>query len=241
MAIDLTFASVCKSLQDECPEMAEDINNFSTIILALSVAATAGPVAVAVGLTSATPLAVGLTAIGTLANLIGIKNEIPRIAISIINKVASKREDDPFTHFKRLECAYYLLCYTSFFEALGQDKQLSRLLKNAKVTKNDKLSVTRKATQELWGSTTTQTSENNDNETTLLNFKLELPHPAVTFEEQTQQLQPLYEYLALGTENLITKLAIWDQISEQEHIKTQEALKKLPAKALMFWCLENNK
>ncbi len=78
MAIDLTFDGVCKSIKDECPEIAEDINTLSDFALILSVAAAASPItAVAVtGVTAPSSALIALTAVGTLANLFTIKEKV---------------------------------------------------------------------------------------------------------------------------------------------------------------------
>ncbi|WP_220202394.1 NACHT domain-containing protein [Reticulibacter mediterranei] len=235
MTIDLTFDKACQSLKDEYPEISDDINNFSNLLLILGVAATGPAVAVAVG-TTATPLAVGLTAVGILANLFGVKNEIPRIVKSIINTVTRRRGNDPLDHFHRLERAYCLLCYVAFFEALGRDKCLASFLKKAGVTREEKLAVANQATREVWGPNIQASSDDRTGgKPAFLEFKPTLPHPAETFEEQIKQLQPLYGRLTLGTEQFFKKLAVWEKASRQDRSSVSEALKNLPVRAAEYF------
>src|SRR2546421_933657 len=128
MAIDLTFDSVCKSIKNEYSDLAEDINAFSDIALTFGVAAAAGPItAVAVaGATTGTPppALIALTAVGTLANLFAVKDKISQTVERIINKITSVKDNDPLQQMSRMERAYYLICYTAFFEGLGREKEL---------------------------------------------------------------------------------------------------------------------
>ncbi len=94
MVMDLTFESACKIVKNEHPELAPDIDAFLNIALTTGVTTLAVPIAAASGAMVLTPALIILTAIGTLSNLFGVKNEIFKVGERIISKITSKREQN---------------------------------------------------------------------------------------------------------------------------------------------------
>jgi hypothetical protein len=193
MARDLSFESACQIVKGEYPELVKDIDKFAGIVLTAGTAIAAIPIAAAVGPTVLTPAAIILTAVGTLSNLLGVKNEILAISEHIIAKVTSKRDKDTLKMFERMQQAYTLTCYTSFFEALYRDKELAPLLKKIKMTGEEKCNTAMYAAKDLLGKDSTKT---NDTEMGWLKFVIDLPQPGDTFEAQRKLLSPLYQLLA---------------------------------------------
>lgn len=238
MAIDLTFDGVCKSIQDEYPDIVDDINIISDIALTLGVVAAAAPItAVAVtGATAVTPTMIALTAVGTLANLFAVKDKIPQTVERIIDKITSKKDDDPLQQITRMERAYYLICYTAFFEALGREKELIPLLKKIKVKPSEKNSILTGAMNELQSATQVtgdQTVFNNRGNPFI--FQIEMPHPGDTLHVECEKLRPLYKQLATSVEYFFSGLTLWESLHESERIKIKVALEKMPGEALKYF------
>jgi hypothetical protein len=195
MAMDFTFESVCKIVKHEHPELAPDIDAFLNIALTSGVTTLAVPIAAASGAVTLTPALIILTAIGTLSNLFGVKNEISKVGERIISKITSKREQDVHVQYMHMQDAYTLICYTAFFEALTRDKQLAPLLKKIKMKREEKINTAIVAARDLWGQVSTVSDDNEITPGKLAIFKYEIamPQPGDTFEAQRQCLAPLYE------------------------------------------------
>lgn len=199
------------------------------------VRAAASPIAaVTLGTTTVTTAQIFLAAINTLSSLFTVKNEGPKIVQRIIEKITNKRDNDPLEQLKRVERAYYLICFTAFFEALCKDKVLASCIKKAKMSSEEKIAVAASAVEKLGGEKDILGEDLvNCTELKLINAKINLPHPAETFEQQENQLLPLYKELALSLENFLKSLVvIWDNVYEKERENIKQALNDLPTNAL---------
>lgn len=238
MAINLSFNDVCKSLEDEYPDIATDIKVFSDIALSLGVAAVSGPItALAVaGAATPSPALIALTAIGTLANFFAVKDKITQTVEQIIHKITPIKDDDLLQPINRMHRAYCLICYTAFFEALCRDKELAMLLKTVKMKPDEKTSILANATKELQSTTKTTTNDTSEGKRgDPFKFQIELPSPGDTLQTVQEKLQPLYKHLATGTEYFFTSLALWEDLHESERTKAKTALEKLPDKAVHYF------
>ncbi len=233
MAKDLSFESACQIVKGEYPELANDIDKFSGIVLTAGVTAAVIPIAAAVGPTVLTPAAIILTAVGTLSNLLGVKNEFLAISEHIIAKVTSKRDKDTLKMFERMQQAYTLTCYTSFFEALYRDKELAPLLKKIKMTGEEKCNAAMYAAKDLLGKDSIQTS---DTEMGWLKFAIDLPQPGDTFETQRKLLSPPYQLLANRIKRFFELEIVKKQVQQSGGLeKIEETLGKVPEKALEYF------
>jgi hypothetical protein len=233
MAKDLSFESACQIVKDEYPELVNDIDKFSSIVLIAGSTMAAVPIAAAVGPTILTPAAIILTAVGTLSNLLGVKNEILTISENIITKVTRKRDKDTLKMFERMQQAYTLTCYTSFFEALHRDKELAPLLKRIKMTGEEKRTTVMQAAKDLLSKTNIQTS---DTEMSWLEFVIDLPQPGDTFETQRKLLSPLYQLLVNRIKNFFELEIVKKQVQQSGGLeKIERTLGKVPEKALEYF------
>jgi NACHT N-terminal Helical domain 7 len=241
MVMDLTFESACKIVKDEHPELVPDIDAFLNIALTTGVTTLAVPIAVASGATTLTPALIILTAIGTLSNLFGVKNEIFKVGERIISKITSKREQNAHEQYMCMQHAYTLICYVAFFESLAGDKQLAPLLKKIKMKPEEKISTAIVASKDLWGQPSAVTDDHEITQGKMAVFKYEIamPQPGDTFETQRQYLAPLYEELAKRVAVFFELETIKPYVqSEQEKIK--QALTELPKKALDTFVAQYN-
>ena len=234
MPTDFSFEGICKSLKNDFPEIVEDIDNISSVILAVGVAVTASPVAAAIGVGIA-PLAIAATAVGTLSSVLGVKDTIVKLLTKVIDKITSKKESGLLQQLERMERAYYLICYTSFFEALAQEKQLAPLLKKAKMTQDKKLLFSETASERLWRKSGQIDKTGKEPIESLLNFKFALPHPTAPFQQQKEQLMPLYKQLSEGAKIFFSSLVAWQEVNGQEQTTIEEVLKKLPDKSYEYF------
>jgi NACHT N-terminal Helical domain 7 len=233
MEKDLSFESACQIIKGEYPELANDIDKFSSIVFIAGTTMAAIPIAAAVGPTILTPAAIVLTAVGTLSNLLGVKNEIFAISESIIAKVTNKRDKDTLKMFERMQQAYTSTCYTSFFEALYSDKELAPLLKRIKMTGEEKRTTVMYAVKDLLGKSNAQTS---DTEKSWLEFVIDLPQPGDTFETQSKLLLPLYQGLVNRIRNFFELVIVKKQVEQSGGLeKIEETLRKVPEKALKYF------
>ena len=228
MAMDLTFEEACKIVKNEYPELGTNIDAFSSLILVSGVAIAAIPIATATGLAVLTPATIVLTAIGTLSNLFGIKNEVPKMFGPIISKITNKRSQDPHDQFARMQRAYTLICYTAFFDMLLHDKQLAPLLKKIKLSEEEKRQMLSCTVRDLFGEARNVTGDVDEN---FLRFEIDLPYPGDTFKTQRECLLPLYQKLA----ELIGKFFEMDIVRDKVQAmggkaKIEDILAKLPEK-----------
>jgi hypothetical protein len=233
MKKDLSFENACQIIKGEYPELVNDIDKFSSVILAAGTTVAAIPIAIAVGPTAITPAAIILIAVGTLSNLLGVKNEISTISEKIIVKIANKRDKDTLKLFERMQHAFSLTCYTSFFEALNQHEHLSPLLKKIKLTGEEKHSIAVYAAKDLLGRSDIQTA---NVEMDHIKFEIDLPQPGDTLQTQRRRLLPLYQQLAKRAEKFFELETVKRQIQEsggQE--KVEKALKGMPEKAIEYF------
>src|SRR5258707_11023037 len=91
MTEDLTFKSACQHVKDECPNLSQVIDYFLNIALTAGVTTLAAPIAVASGATALTPALIILTAVGTLSNMFGVKNEIFKASETLVALFTGKR------------------------------------------------------------------------------------------------------------------------------------------------------
>ena len=219
MPEDFSFESACRTIKGEYPELVKDIDKFSSLVLIAGTAIAAAPIAIAVGPTTLTPAAIILTAVGTLANLLGVKNEILTISENILARVTNKRDKDTFKQFERMQQAYSLTCYASFFEALNHNKELVPLLKKIKMTGEEKCNTAISAAKDLLGKASTPMS---DTEMSQVKFEIDLPQPGDTLETQRKLLLPLYQQLARRIAKFFELEVVKQQVQEsggQEQVK----------------------
>jgi hypothetical protein len=185
------------------------------------------------GAAALTPAIIILTAIGTLSNCFGVKNEIFNLGKHIISKIISKRDANVHEQYIQMQHAYTLICYTAFFETLANDKQLIPLFKKIKMKPHEKISIVIAASKELWGLPSTITNDNDIAQSKLAVFKYEIamPHPGDTFETQRLYLAPLYEQLAKRIIVFSELETIKTHVSSEQD-KIIQAITNLPKKAL---------
>lgn len=62
---------------------------------------------------------------------------------------------------------------------------------------------------------------------------INLPHPALNFEDHKQQLRKLYDELATGTRQMLTGLRIWEIADAATRNQLEQQLENLPGTALV--------
>ncbi|MCB0510091.1 MAG: ATP-binding protein, partial [Bacteroidetes bacterium] len=215
MVKDFSFREVEKFVKKDTPEIIEQFDQLVTLILLFSV-----PYIII-------PKTAVEKIFGLLDNLFGIKNEFSKITKYIFKKITEKKDKDSLTKLQRMEAAYYLICYTAFFEAL--EKFLPDITKLAKLTGKEKFQLSKSAAEQ----TNTTVNKKADAfpqfpQSEILDTNLCLPHPIDSFDAQKEQLLPIYKELTKGFLSFLECLAIWELLDDRQKNEIKRVLNTLP-------------
>jgi hypothetical protein len=220
MKMDLTFNDVCNFIKSDSPEVLEDMNKLTSLILILSPLVVPPPFN-----------AIGPT-VGLLADWLSVKNEVAGIGKRILEKISEKEDNDSLSRLRRMEAAYCLICYTAFFEAIEQ--LFPELTASANLKATEKVKLSQSAMERIKaaeGQAAVDLSEVSS-----LNFRLPLPHPVDGLDGPRKHLLPLYTELTKGFLAFLECLAVWEAINETERGRLrQKATTSLPELSIGFF------
>ncbi len=227
MTVDLSFKGVSKFIKKDFSGQVDDVDTFLNLLLFAS------------ALISGNPLVAGATAIHNLADIFASKGELSKVSKNIIKKIIDKNDNDPLTRLERMEYAYGLICYSAFFEALDHNPLLSQLLKEIRLKPEEKLQLSQATNKLLENpqnvSTGLNESEKVPSTTVLSDFIPALPHPIDGFDEQANQLLPLYRELTVGFLSFVECLAIWDTTDEIRKLSFKKGSETLPEESVKYF------
>ncbi|MBD2683032.1 MULTISPECIES: NACHT domain-containing NTPase [Nostoc] len=211
MPTDLTFKEVCKFLKKDDSKIVEAADKLLGAAILFS------------------PIAFGSQAVSAL-RLLGAKNELTKLGKELIEKVTSKKESDYLARMERMHVAYGLICITAFFEAL--EHLLPDDLRNKiALLPQEKISLTEQAGRRI----ASREEERNTSKILkegVVDISLLFPHPIIPFEEQTANLSRMYKNMAIGFDEFIKKLAVWEEADEQTMACIRQTVEELPKTSL---------
>lgn len=210
MTPQLSFKDLCQFIKEDDPELIESADKLLGLILILS------------PLVLLPPTAVAAPALGLLA----VKNELTSTGKKLFEKITGKKDKDTLAKQQRMEAAYCLICYTAFFEAL--DSLLPEIEDYIGLPSTERLSLLQTALINLQSKNSEWGNKIDEAESSIVNFKIPLPHPADNFERQRDKLRPLYEELTKGLTSLLESLPLWEQTQDFVRNRVYRELKKLP-------------
>jgi len=213
MSIDLTFRQVCEFIRKDEPTLIDSVDR----ILCLAIVCS--------------PVVLGPGAL-PLLGLLPAKNELTKIGKDIFAKFVGKKDSDFLAHQERMEQAYGLICFTSFFEAV--DRVLpTPLRKRIELLPEDRRCISDKAIRVLEAkASATRIRSGAAGMTNVPAISVPFPHPIEAFGDQRERLSQLYGQMVGRLSELLEKLAMWEDLSDGEKTAIQEALRRAPEIAL---------
>lgn len=210
-----------KFIEEDSPELIDDINTFSNLILIFS------PLLFTSSLSAVGP------AVTIIADFLGVKNEIAQSGRRLIEKIKGKQDNDSLTKLRRMETAYWLISFTAFFEAV--DKRFPELIKSVGLTSKEKWKLSQSAIERLQKNTTEIETALPAMNVGPLDVQLHLPHPIDGFDDQKKQLTPLYEELTKGFLSFLECLALWDIANDRQRNEIKMGFRPLPELAFSYF------
>ncbi|KAA2254285.1 hypothetical protein F0L68_30630 [Solihabitans fulvus] len=165
-----------------------------------------------------------LLATGNL-HLLGARTELVRLGRTVLGSLKErvsglKRHD----RTQRLEAAHAIVVVTAFFEALAE-AELPFDVADLELTVPDKLAMARPDGPPR--------ASMINLPSILLGHRLPMPVPTVPYERVVAELSSYYEGVALDFCDLLTGLAVWDQLTERDRDRVREAARgPVPAAAV---------
>ena len=216
MPKDITFKEVCNFIKNDDGELITATGNLLSAAILCS------------------PIVFGPAALPALG-LLGAKNELTALGKSLLSKLTSKEEADYLSRMRRMEIAYGLICYTSFFDALDRTlpddlrKEIALQLEEKKliVDQSVKRTVRKSLPQE---------------DGLLIELEgpfsepLLYPHPTSSIEDIESNHSRLYEKMTINFVKFVENLPVLKKADENKITRFHEPLKKLPKAA--YECFE---
>jgi len=213
MTLDLSFKQVCdiiKKDQKDNHNLIEAIDKLLGFTLICSTAII-GPAAM------------------VLLPIITAKNELKNLGKSILDAISSKKDEDYMARQQRMQVAYGLVCFTAFFEALGQQIP-EGILGKIGLLREEKVLIARSARGK------SISRHETSSEDTLIpassNHFAELvtpfPHPTETLEQQISRLTSLWKQMGQGFCEVIQKQAFWKETQKKEQAQILKGIEKIP-------------
>lgn len=163
MAIELTFKQVAAYIKKDQPHLIDAADKLLGVTLICS------------------PILIGPAALPILG-LLTAKNELVRLGKSVFEAVVGRKDDDFLAHHDRMQKAYGLICFTSFFEAL--DRTLpENLRQHFELLASEKESISKKAIQ-TGKVKEERTLEGDAQGLDLSAAVIPFPHPLDSFSDQ---------------------------------------------------------
>lgn len=216
MTTDLSFKEVCKFIKEDSddPQLIDAVDKMLGLVLIFS--------SIAVG-----------PAIAPAWGLLGVKNELVKTGKSIFNKLTQKKDEGFLDKQRRMEMAYCLICYTAFFEAV--DKLFPEIEKTLGLKVSEKISISKYANEQLRSKRVEDNQSEDLGETGLSTYPIHLPHPIDSFNQQTDQILPLYDELTTGFLSFLEGLAIWKSAKEGARMGILTKVDTLPGLSMKFF------
>ncbi|WP_425801736.1 NACHT domain-containing protein [Desulfitobacterium sp. Sab5] len=203
MIKDLKFKEVCNLLKKDDGTLIDLVDKLMGAAIVFS------------------PIIIGPEALPILG-LLATKNELTKIGKSLLEKYTSKKDSDYIARMKRMEVAYGLICFTSFFEALDQLLP-DDILKKIDLTIDEKKQIVEDANEKSKISEIENDSAYDCLKGGILEEPLSFPHPIVPFKAETVRLEQLYEQMTQSFFEYLRKISI----SAKDNNKIKESIKKL--------------
>lgn len=212
MATKLSFQEIHKLVKkDKDSQLIKAVDTLAGLVIVCSPAAFGASAAAVLGLVSA-------------------KNEITKLGQRIVRRLTTKKGADFLERQRRMEIAYCLICYTSFFDAVA--KALPALKKRLGLKATEQFTLSKVAAKrfELPKRRLNQSDAYPD--AGLMTHELYLPHPVDDFDQQTKQMGALHEELAKGFIAFLEGLALWEKMENNKKDDIIKKMKELPSQAL---------
>lgn len=162
------------------------------------------------------PAVIGVPA-ASVFGLLEVKNEVVKAGKFLIGKFRYAQANDKLTRHDLLLTVYCLSCYTAFFEALARlVPELREYLEPEDRTRITFAALSKTVT---------------DEPSSLVQLRIELPHPNDPIEQTAAQLNDLYSQMARGIDQLLRQLAVWDRADGAARDRIQAAIRELPDQA----------
>ena len=217
MTLDLTFKEVCSFIKkdgEKDPKLIEAVDKLLGFAMICS------------------PIFLGPSAAAFLPSL-AVKNELIKIGKGIFDKFTKQDDNNYVSRQQRMQVAYGLLCFTSFFEAL--DKKITiNLRKKIILLPEEKAFIAESASGEAITSAAKACGCIGITNP-LTEFPLSFPHPIESFESQIQRHTDLWKQMGQGFLDFLQKLSFWNEITNKERTKIISPLKDVPKDAAVYF------
>lgn len=219
MELDVSFKYVCESLKKEGAQdskLIEAIDSFLGLTIVCA------------------PIALGPAALALLP-ILSVKNELTKIGRRVFGAATKNQGDDYLARLERMRNAYGLLVYTAFFEAL--DKAIPRELRKRLdlPTEEHRMLAELDSQPESASDARDALSESNATSVAHANALAEVPigfpHPTQSLEEQTEAHQELWKQLSDGFGRFVQKLAVLNEMEEEDKQELRKTIDGLPERA----------
>lgn len=213
MPQNITFKDVCNYLKKDNLEIADKLDKFIGVALMMS------------------PFTIGSAALSLLP-LLSVKNELIKLSKAIYDSLSKKKEDNYLERQKKMQMAFALICFTSFYEAL--DDTMTENIRRGMA----ELDIT------LFTDSGIETKKNRPHQTenlqlnslqSLNNYSIIFPRPEESFELQLSHLELTWKELTRNTKEFLLKMSIWDKVSEIEKRMFFDQIENLPQKVKLYF------
>lgn len=213
-----TFKDVCTFIKKDEPGLVDDVDKVLGFVLILA------PI-VALGASS--------PAVLPLLALLGVKKELTDIGKTLLKKLTVKKDTDFLARQRRMEAAYILICYTSFFEAV--DSLFPHVRKFLKLKSSEKLVFHKEFLRQVPKDPTKILKAGISEIESFDSLEIPFPHPVESFDEHVSQIEEIYSKLAIGVKALFKQLELWKSISSETKKKITKKLDQIPKTSKKFF------
>lgn len=201
MAMGVSFEQICSYLKEQKdPELFDTVDKLLGAIMLFS------------------PVFTSPESGSHIIGLISAKNEFSKIAKSVLNKLGKKKNEGDFaSRYRRMEVAYGLIVFTSFFQATETylEKPFKKLFEFKSTDKAFIARGARKSTLPNW----------------FPGLEVPLPHPAESQLDQKSFRTKIFEDLLANLTSFIEALPSWMQASRTQQEKALRAIAEIPERA----------
>jgi hypothetical protein len=215
--MDLNFKEVCNLIKKDEPKLIDAVDRLVSLAVIFS------------------PVVLGPAA-AALLPLLSVKNELVKMGKYVFDSFVKKEDSDYLAKQQRMQVAYSLLVFTSFFEALDR-KMPKEIRDRIGSLDSEKMSIAESAT----GTSSSLRSESfaisasSEVPGPLVTQPLVFPHPTESLSQQVERHNLLWQQMAQAYRAFLHGLPVWEEIGDKKLDALSGATQKLPEAAAAFF------
>jgi hypothetical protein len=178
------------------------------------------------------PLVAGPSLVAILPTL-AVKNELVKLGKDVFSRLTAKDDEDYAVRHERMEMAYGLIIFTSFFDAL--DSQLPKALREKIGSLDPHKAFLVKEAARKGRKSDTFTTVLDPADAPAANIRFAFPHPTESLTDQIERHQDLWKQMAQGFGEFVQRLAFWEEEGEKDQAQIISAIQKVREQVPRFF------